>query len=213
VTRHIGGPSLTCRATSAGGHAARLPRCPPRSGRHPASHDQPGESWLDRSQANGRASVVQAMVSLDVGRAMTGLLHAREDGQPSGSAGWKAMMEGLLSLAGWNWLPPRPVGHCGVLRSARNARSRVAPTQLVAARGHPQHAGVSTRPRASRVAPSSAERRADRRARRYGRGRRRDPRGPALPGRCRQVIPHAKVSELITATVELSSEAIQHTVA
>jgi hypothetical protein len=52
----------------------------------------------------GRPSLYQ--VSLDTRRAMTGLLHAREDGQPAGTGRLEAIMETFLWLAGWNPLPP-----------------------------------------------------------------------------------------------------------
>ena len=45
-------------------------------------------------------------VSLDVRRAMTAHIHAREDGQPTGTGRLEAVMETFLWLAGWNQQPP-----------------------------------------------------------------------------------------------------------
>ena len=52
----------------------------------------------------GRPSLYQ--VSLDVRRAMTAHIHAREDGQPTGTGRLEAVMETFLWLAGWNQQPP-----------------------------------------------------------------------------------------------------------
>jgi len=63
-----------------------------------------GEGPLDGTRVAGRPSLYQ--VSLDVCRAMSSLVHAREDGQPTGAGRLEAMMETFLWLAGWNRLPP-----------------------------------------------------------------------------------------------------------
>jgi hypothetical protein len=63
-----------------------------------------GEGPVSGTRVTGRPALYQ--VSLDVRRAMTALLHAREDGQPTGTGRLEAVMEGFLWLAGWNPLPP-----------------------------------------------------------------------------------------------------------
>ncbi len=63
-----------------------------------------GEGPLAGTRVAGRPSLYQ--VSLDVRRALTGLLHAREDGQPTGTGRLEAVIETFLWLAGWNQLPP-----------------------------------------------------------------------------------------------------------
>ena len=45
-------------------------------------------------------------MSLDVRRAMTALVHAREDGQPTLAGRMEATMETFLWLVGWNMQPP-----------------------------------------------------------------------------------------------------------
>ena len=63
------------------------------------------EGPLSSTRVTGRPTLYQ--VSLDVRRAMTGLIHAREeDGQPAGVGRMEAIMETFLWLAGWNPLPP-----------------------------------------------------------------------------------------------------------
>jgi hypothetical protein len=63
-----------------------------------------GERPLARTRAAGRPSLYQ--VSLDARRAMTALIHAREDGQQTGTGRLEAIIEAFLWLAGWNQLPP-----------------------------------------------------------------------------------------------------------
>jgi hypothetical protein len=63
-----------------------------------------GEGPVSGTRVAGRPSLYQ--VSLDVCRAMTGILHAREDGQPTGAGRLEAIMGTFLWLAGWNQLPP-----------------------------------------------------------------------------------------------------------
>ena len=63
-----------------------------------------GEGPLSRMRVAGRPSLYQ--ISLDTRRAMTALLHARQDGQPTGTGRLEAIMETFLWLAGWNPLPP-----------------------------------------------------------------------------------------------------------
>jgi hypothetical protein len=62
------------------------------------------EGPLSSTRVTGRPTLYQ--VSLDIRRAMTGLIHAREDGQPTGTGRMEAIMETFLWLAGWNLLPP-----------------------------------------------------------------------------------------------------------
>ena len=62
------------------------------------------EGPLAGTRAPGRPSLYQ--VSLDVRRAMTALLHAREDRQPTAIGRLEAIIETFLWLAGWNPLPP-----------------------------------------------------------------------------------------------------------
>jgi hypothetical protein len=62
------------------------------------------EGPLSSMRVAGRPSLYE--VSLDTRRAMTGLIHAREDGQPTGIGRMEAIMETFLWLAGWNPLPP-----------------------------------------------------------------------------------------------------------
>jgi hypothetical protein len=62
------------------------------------------EGPLSSTRVTGRPTLYQ--VSLDVRRAMTGLVHAREDGPPTGIGRMEAVMETFLWLAGWNLLPP-----------------------------------------------------------------------------------------------------------
>ena len=63
-----------------------------------------GEGPLTAVRVPGRPSLYQ--VSLDVRRAMTALLHAREDRQPTAIGRLEAIIETFLWLAGWNPLPP-----------------------------------------------------------------------------------------------------------
>jgi hypothetical protein len=63
-----------------------------------------GEGPVSGTRVTGRPTLYQ--VSLDVRRAMTAFLHAREDGQPTGTGRLEAAMEGFLWLAGWSPLPP-----------------------------------------------------------------------------------------------------------
>jgi hypothetical protein len=66
-----------------------------------------GESWegpVMGLQVSARPTLYQ--VSLDVRRAMTGLLHARQDGQPVAAGRLEAVMDAFLWLAGWDPLPP-----------------------------------------------------------------------------------------------------------
>ena len=65
---------------------------------------EPAEGPLSGLRIAGRPSLYQA--ALDVRRAMTALIHAREDGQPAAAARLEAIMEAFLWLAGWNRLPP-----------------------------------------------------------------------------------------------------------
>lgn len=55
-------------------------------------------------RVTGRPSLYH--VALDSRRAMTALLHAREEGQPVGLGRMEAVMETVLWLAGWNTAPP-----------------------------------------------------------------------------------------------------------
>jgi hypothetical protein len=59
---------------------------------------------LAGTRVAGRPTLYQ--VSLDVRRAMTALLHAREDRQPTAIGRLEAVIETFLWLAGWNPLPP-----------------------------------------------------------------------------------------------------------
>ena len=62
------------------------------------------EGPLTGLQVSTRPTLYQ--VSLDVRRAMTGLLHARQDGQPIAEGRLEAVMDTFLWLAGWDPLPP-----------------------------------------------------------------------------------------------------------
>ena len=62
------------------------------------------EGPLSGLQVSTRPTLYQ--VSLDVRRAMTGLLHAREDGQSVAVGRLEAVMDTFLWLAGWDPLPP-----------------------------------------------------------------------------------------------------------
>jgi hypothetical protein len=62
------------------------------------------EGPLSSTRVSGRPTLYQ--VSLDVRRAMTALIHAREDGQATGVGQLEAIMDTFLWLAGWNPLPP-----------------------------------------------------------------------------------------------------------
>jgi len=63
-----------------------------------------GEGPVSGTRVAGRPTLYQ--VSLDTRRAMTALLHAREEGQPTGTGRLEAVIESFLWLAGWNRLPP-----------------------------------------------------------------------------------------------------------
>jgi hypothetical protein len=65
---------------------------------------EPYEGPVTGLQASTRPTLYQ--VSLDVRRAMTGLLHARQDGQPVAAGRLEAVMDAFLWLAGWDPLPP-----------------------------------------------------------------------------------------------------------
>ncbi len=62
------------------------------------------EGPLTSLRVTGRPSLYQ--VALDVRRAMTVLMRAREEGQPTGTGRMEAIMETFLWLAGWNPVPP-----------------------------------------------------------------------------------------------------------
>jgi hypothetical protein len=62
------------------------------------------EGPLTGLRVTGRPSLYH--VALDTRRAMTALLHAREDGEPTGTGRMEAIMETFLWLAGWNPAPP-----------------------------------------------------------------------------------------------------------
>lgn len=66
-----------------------------------------GESYegpVTGLQMSARPTLYQ--VSLDVRRAMTGLVHARQDGQLVAAGRLEAVMDAFLWLAGWDPLPP-----------------------------------------------------------------------------------------------------------
>jgi hypothetical protein len=63
-----------------------------------------GEGPVSGTRVAGRPSLYQ--VSLDTRRAMTALIHARQDGQPTGIGRLEAIMETFLWLAGWSPLAP-----------------------------------------------------------------------------------------------------------
>jgi hypothetical protein len=62
------------------------------------------EGPLSSTRVVGRPTLYQ--VSLDIRRAMTALMHAREDGQPTEAGRLEAIIETFLWLAGWSPLPP-----------------------------------------------------------------------------------------------------------
>jgi hypothetical protein len=63
-----------------------------------------GQGPLTGLQVSARPTLYQ--VALDVRRAMTGLLHARQDGQPVAEGRLEAVMNTFLWLAGWDPIPP-----------------------------------------------------------------------------------------------------------
>ncbi len=63
-----------------------------------------GEGSLSGMQVTGRPSLYQ--VSLDCRRAMTALMHARQEGQFTAEGRLRAIMESFLWLAGWSPLSP-----------------------------------------------------------------------------------------------------------
>ena len=112
------------------------------------------EGPLSGNRVTGRPTLYE--VSLDACRAMTGVLLAREAGDPMRASHGESLMETFLWLAAWNPAPPVDRhGHADVRRLPRTERRVLhAAPSASACRATAQPAGASNASRRPRARPS-----------------------------------------------------------